>query len=213
MSKQPYPYDEDEFDRLGANRVPIGVHREPVHWWRRALPFVVVLIVAPLLAFGVVQLWSQGTPQAGPAGTDQSSVEADAEGGSAPSESAQQSDSPTAEESEETPAEESSPTPSEEESTEPELNYDLGVWVLNGAGVTGLAGQTSAQLQDAGWHNVTAANYSSELPTTSAIYYTNSEMAEEAEAIGAELGISALHEDADAATNGVVIVLRMDFAQ
>src|SRR5699024_9998871 len=107
--------------------------------------------------------------------------------------------------------EEPSETPSEEESTAAELNHDLGVWVLNGAGVTGLAGQTAAQLQDSGWTNVTAANYSSELPTSSAIYYTNAEMADEAEAIGEELGIGALHENPEAATNGVVIVLRTDF--
>lgn len=213
MSNQRYPYDEDEFDRLGADRVPVGVHRRPVRWWRRVLPFVVVLIVAPILAFAVVQFWSQGTPQAGPAESTEATVTAEESPGESAA-GAPESQSPSTEAEEPSSTEPTaSPTPTEEESTAPELNYDLGVWVLNGAGVTNLAGETAAELESAGWANVTAANYSSELPTSSAIYYTNSEMADEAEAIGEALGISALHENPDAATNGVVIVLRLDFAQ
>ena len=173
-------------------------------WWRHALPFVVVLLLAPVLAFGVVQVWSQ---EAGPnsdstptAGTDESAADGSGDGGEEPSgDAGEETDS-------------ASESPEEEETTpEDDLDRDLGVWVLNGSATVGLAGEVAGQLEDGDWTNIDTADYSRELPTESAIFYTTAEMAEEAEAIGEELGISALYEDPDAASNGVVIVLRSDF--
>lgn len=208
MTKQPYPYDEDEFDALGADRVPVGVHRRPVPWWRHAMPFVVVLILAPVLAFTVVQVWSQGNDPSGApsltAGATDTTGEETATG-------ADGTDEGTGEETEEA-TDDASESPTEEETTPTDdLDRDLGVWVLNGAGVSGLATETTTRLQDDGWTNVVADDYSYRLPTNSAIFYTTADMADEAEAIGEELGITALYEDADAASNGVVIVLRPDF--
>ncbi|WP_277050494.1 LytR C-terminal domain-containing protein [Ruania albidiflava] len=205
MTKQPYAYDEDEFDALGADRVPVGVHRRPVPWWRHALPFVAVLILAPLLAFVVVQVWSQESDQVADPTPE---VTAPADEGSGADEG---SDGEDATGSEETTGGPESESPTEEETTADDLDRDLGVWVLNGAGVSGLAGEAAARLQEDGWTNVEAADYSHELPTDSAIFYTTADMAEEAEAIGEELGISTLYEDPQAASNGVVIVLRPDF--
>ena len=206
MSKQPYAYDEDEFDTLGADRVPVGVHRRPVPWWRRTLPFVVVLVLAPVLAFTVVQLWSQETdPAPDPTSAEVSGSDDPSAGGEETTDEGEpgQDGESTDEESE---------SPTEEETTPADdLDRDLGVWVLNGAGVGGLAGEVTAQLADDGWSNVAAADYSYRLPTDSAIFYTTADMADEAEAIGDELGITALYEDPDAASNGVVIVLRPDF--
>ncbi len=206
---KPYAYDEDEFDALGADRVPVGVHRRPVPWWRHALPFIVVLVLAPVLAFTVVQVWSQesdpGTDPTPPAAATTDGT-TDPAGGETTD--GQATDGETTG-SEETTGEES---PTEEETTPAEdLNLDLSVWVLNGAGVSGLAGETAARLEDEGWTNVSAGDYSNELPTETAIFYTNAEMAAEAEAIGEQLGITVLYESADAASNGVVIVLRPDF--
>ena len=209
MSKQPYSYDEDEFDALGADRVPVGVHRRPVPWWRHALPFVVVLVLAPLLAFGVVQLWSQEAgPNSDPSPTaraDDSAADGSGDGsGEDPSDGATDETGEDAEESE-----------SAEEETTPEddLDRDLGVWVLNGSATVGLAGEAASQLEADDWTNIDTADYSNELPTESAIFYTTADMAEEAESIGETLGISVLYEDAAAASNGVVIVLRSDFEQ
>lgn len=206
MSKQPYSYDEDEFDALGADRVPVGVHRRPVPWWRHALPFVVVLVLAPILAFGVVQLWSQ---EAGPnsdpsptAGADDSAADGSGDGGGEdPSDGTGDAEADESESAE------------EETTTEDDLDRDLGVWVLNGSPTVGLAGEAASQLEADDWTNIDTADYSNELPTESAIFYTTADMAEEAEAIGEALGISVLYEDPDAASNGVVIVLRADFEQ
>lgn len=207
MTKQPYAYDEDEFDTLGADRVPVGVHRRPVPWWRHALPFVVVLVLAPVLAFTVVQLWSQESDP----GADQTAAEASAGDDGTAGGGEETTDEGEAGQDGET-TEEESESPTEEETTpDDDLDRDLSVWVLNGAGVSGLAGEVTAQLADDGWSNVVADDYSYRLPTDSAIFYTTADMADEAEAIGDSLGIAALHEDPDAASNGVVIVLRPDF--
>lgn len=204
MSKQPYSYDEDEFDALGADRVPVGVHRRPVPWWRHAMPFVVVLILAPVLAFGVVQLWSQEAgPSSDPTPTAEAGTSGDGTGEEPTDETTDEGDDATTDESE---------SPEDEETTpEDDLERDLGVWVLNGSATVGLAGEVAAQLDEGDWTNVETSDYSYELPTESAIFYTTADMADEAEAIGEELGISALYEDPEAASNGVVIVLRPDF--
>lgn len=208
MTKQPYPYDEDEFDALGADRVPVGVHRRPVPWWRHAMPFVVVLILAPVLAFTVVQVWSQendpsGAPSPTAGATDTAGEDGSGDAGSTGEATGEETSDATGEASESATDEETTPAD--------DLDRDLGVWVLNGAGVAGLAGETAARLADDGWTNVVTDDYSYRLPTSTAIFYTNDAMADEAEAIGEALGITALYEDADAASNGVVIVLRPDF--
>ncbi|UFU07216.1 LytR C-terminal domain-containing protein [Ruania halotolerans] len=204
----PYPYDEDEFDVQGADRVPQGVHRAPVSRWRQALPFLVVLVLAPVLAFVVVQAVSRdSTP--GPAATPGASesaagedVSGDAGAGDEPSEDPTDGEGETDDPSEE---------PSDEPSETVELDQGLAVWVLNGAGVGGLAGETAGTLTDAGWSNVVADDYAYNDPADSTIYYRDASMAEEAEAIGAELGIDALVESESAAPNGIYVVLRPDF--
>ena len=46
-------YPRDEFDELAASG-PTGAHRAVRPRWRTYLPFLIILIVAPLLAWGVV---------------------------------------------------------------------------------------------------------------------------------------------------------------
>ncbi|SEE92908.1 LytR C-terminal domain-containing protein [Ruania alba] len=213
MSTQdPYPYDEDEFDALGDDRVPQGVHRAPVPWWRQALPFLVVLILAPILAFVVVQAVSDQSsvgPEASPTVSESTTGE-DAEGDADGGQTEEPSDEPTETED---PTETAEPTDelTEEPSETVDLDQGLNVWVLNGAGVVGLAGETAGILGDAGWSNVVADDYGFNQPTDSTIYYRDAEMAEEAEAIGEEVGISTVVEDASAAPNGIYVVLRPDF--
>ena len=53
MSENSYP--EDEFDQIGRD-LPAGVHRASKSTFSKVLPFLIVLIVMPLLAWGVVGL-------------------------------------------------------------------------------------------------------------------------------------------------------------
>ena len=54
MSKASYPYPPDEFDAADDHDGPRGVHRSPRTTWSKLWPFLVVLVVFPALAYGVV---------------------------------------------------------------------------------------------------------------------------------------------------------------
>ncbi|WP_159621215.1 LytR C-terminal domain-containing protein [Ruania rhizosphaerae] len=206
-----YPYDEDEFDTLGADRAPEGVHRARVPWWRQALPFLVVLVLAPLLAFVVVQAVSRDSGGDPEPTASVSSSETGGETGASeePAEGESETDADGAGDGDAT----EEPTDDETDTTDESADLDFGaaVWVLNGAGVGGLAGENQGVLTAAGWTNVVADDYAYSQPATTTIYYRDAEIAAEAEAIGAELGITDLVEDAAAAPNGIYVVLRPDF--
>ena len=56
------PDDEfDEFDELGKRWVPQGAHRKPRPRWRVLLPYLIALLLAPVLAYlGVTYLTGLG---------------------------------------------------------------------------------------------------------------------------------------------------------
>lgn len=201
MSREDYPYPEDEFDTLGEDRAPQGVHRAPLPRWRQLLPFLIVLVLAPTLAFVAVRALT-------------------GDGGGAPDPTttvtqAPTSEAPTDEATEETsePADEET-TATEEPTTEEaaDLDRSIGIWVLNGSGVSGLAADTVAVLEEDGWTGASAADYGRAQPSATTLFYDNADQAEEAAAVGELLGISNLVENADAADGDIVIVLRSDFS-
>ncbi|MDX5318727.1 MAG: LytR C-terminal domain-containing protein [Actinomycetes bacterium] len=200
-------YPEDEFDIAARNRGPKGVHRQAESTFRRLLPFLVVIVAAPLLAWGVLSLLNEdgdgGAPVASPAASPTTPSPTDGSTGeptTTPTATATASAEPT-------PSPEPSPTP-----TESAVQFDAPVAVLNGAGVAGIAGRTADRLTAAGFTAVTPGNYASAQPTATTIFYNNAELAETAQAIGAELGIDLLVELASA-TDSVVVVLRGDFQE
>ncbi|GMA30343.1 hypothetical protein [Litorihabitans aurantiacus] len=67
MAQDDYDYPEDEFDALGAQRAPAAVHRAPRPWWRVWGPLIAVVVLAPAVAFGLVQLATGGDTEAPPA--------------------------------------------------------------------------------------------------------------------------------------------------
>lgn len=207
MAKQDYPYPEDEFDVLGADRVPQGVHRTPTPRWRALLPFVIALVLAPTLAYlGVSYLTNLGTPSSSSSGV---SATASPE----PSEPAvEETPEPTPEETpeEEPPVEEEPIEEPEEEPEDPDVQRDAPVFVLNGAGVAGLAATAAEALQSDGFTAVTATNYDRSAPSASTVYYNNAELQATAEQVGSVLGIANLVELASA-TDSIAIVLRSDF--
>lgn len=196
MSRDDYPYPEDEFDTLGADRTPQGVHRAPLSRWRKLLPFIIVLILAPTLAFVAVRALSGGDGEDPPTTAEETTAE--------PTSDAEPTDEPTSEEE-----------PTEEETTEEpdaDLDYTVQVWVLNGSGVSGLAADTVEVLAAEGWENSDAADYSRPQPSGTTLFYDNADQAEEAAAVGELLGITNLVENSSAAAGDIVIVLRSDFS-
>jgi hypothetical protein len=197
VSRDDYPYPEDEFDTLGEDRVPQGVHRAPLPRWRQLLPFLIVLVLAPTLAFVAVRVLTGGEPGSDPTqSTTAPSSEVTTSAG----------EEPTSETTEE-------PSSEEPEETTPAVELDLSIqiWVLNGSGQSGLAADAVAILDEAGWQDANADDYGSSLPSDTTLFYDNADQAEEAQAVGEQLGITNLVESADAADGDIVIVLRADF--
>jgi len=199
-------YPQDEFDVAGRERGPEGVHRQPPSLLRSLAPFIAVIVIVPLLAWGAVSLLGGGggeDPQAEPTATATTEVTEEPTG---------ETESPEGE----TPEGETPEGTPEEETTEPGLGEDVilgtSISVLNGAGVQGLAGQVAAELQEAGFTTVGAADYTAGSPDVTTLYYRNADLAATAEAIGELVGIDTLVEAPSATQNvEIAIVLRADY--
>ena len=221
MSREDYPYDEDEFDVLGADRTPQGVHRAPVPRWRQLLPFAVVIVLAPLLAWvGVSALsgdFGSDDPDSPPAATEPADPEDEA---TEPEDEATDPDDEATEPEDEATDPDDEATQPDDEATEGEdedavdetdLDREVRVLILNGTATAGLAGGAAEVLTAEGWTNLSTADYGQAQPTVTTLYYHDAMVAEEAEAVAQDLGITETVESASAASQGVVIVLRDDF--
>lgn len=201
MSKADYPYPEDEFDAISPD-APTGVHRAPRSAWSRWWPFLVVLVVVPALAYGVVTYLSRtgdlplaGGPSQGQDGGAEQPVEPPAEG--------ETGGEPTAPEGGEPPA---------GEPTTPEAVPDLAtpVAVLNGARVSGLAGRVADQLEAAGFTAVTPDNATGALPAQSTVYIMSEDLRATAELVAATVGVPTIEVSTDQAGGSIQVVLVTD---
>lgn len=204
----PYDYPEDEFDVAedGAP-TPVGVHRAQVPVWRSWLPLLLVLVLAPLLAWGAVSLLgrvsSSGTEDgAQAAATTAGDQAAGGATGQAPADPA---------------APESGAEPTEVATT-PAAQADLttGVTVLNGTSTTGLASRTGDRLTNAGFTTVSIPSgvYSETDPDLTTVYYASPEDLGTAQAAASTLGITNVVESAAAAqSNPIVVILRSDYTE
>lgn len=198
-----HEYPEDEFDELGKDS-PGGVHREKPSQWKSVLPFLVVLVLAPLLAWGAASYYtghkeSKPTPTvvASPASTSTHSGQTPATGEPA------QSSSPSQ-------AATTQPTDANTPSVKPDFSQ-LRVEVLNGTGVNGLAAEVAKRVTQLGFENASAANAEGWLAEASTVYYRSGQEAA-AEAIAKELNIDLRQENDDAVgDNAVIVLLRDDF--
>lgn len=201
VSKADYPYPDDEFDVVPPDG-PRGVHRAPRSAWSRWWPFLVVLLVVPVLAYGVVSYLSRtgDLPVVG--------------GGSAPAAE------------EETPAPEdpaaSAPPPEGEGGAEPEASapapevpapspvLSTPVEVLNGARVPGLAGRVADGLRAAGFTSVTPDNATDELPDESTVYIASEDQRATADLVASTTGVPTIAVDPARAGAGIVVLLVSD---
>ncbi|MDO5719775.1 MAG: LytR C-terminal domain-containing protein [Actinomycetaceae bacterium] len=202
MSSNQYP--EDEFDETGRE-FPVGVHRKKPSQWKSVLPFLLVLIIVPILAWAMAYVFTHrgdddATPEAAPSATATPT---------ASEEEAEPSEEPAEEPSEE-PAEE----PSEEPSEEPaEVNYDAPITVLNGTNTNGLAGSVSQKLQDNGFTSVEAGNATGWRTEQTVVYYKPGKEAD-AQEVSRILNIDLRMENSsDLGEKDMIIVLKGDFQQ
>ncbi|QPK81046.1 LytR C-terminal domain-containing protein [Schaalia sp. ZJ405] len=200
MSSQ---YPKDEFDVAGED-MPIGVHRPQPSKWKNVWPFLVIIVVVPLLAWGASALLVKRgvvpTPQsagsavvAGQSG--QQAAESDM-----PQSAPQTQDAPAAEE---TPAE-----PEKPEQAEEPVNHQARIAVLNGTGVSGLAAEKVTTLTNAGFTGASAANADGWQTAQTTVYYAQASLEATAKAVASELGISHVEESSNIGDTDIVVILR-----
>ncbi|MBV7362898.1 LytR C-terminal domain-containing protein [Actinomycetaceae bacterium TAE3-ERU4] len=197
-------FQPDEFDEAAQNG-PRGVHRAPEPWWRWMLPFLVVLLVVPVVSWGAMYLLTTGR-SALPSQVRVVTVEATAE-------TPEKETTPkTVEPSTPAPAATLEPT---KESPEPNGAVEPGkvkVIVLNGTRVQGLAASAVQKLKGEGFTNNTASNARGWATRVSTVYYPDASLRAAAQKVAQTLKIDSVKEfsgskDKDAVT----VILRSDY--
>ncbi|WP_448059085.1 LytR C-terminal domain-containing protein [Cellulomonas hominis] len=199
MSKGRYPYPEDEFDAVGDHDVPRGVHRAHRSGWRRAAPFLVVLVVFPLLAFGLVTWLSSedGMPTIsgllGDDASDDASASVDPGAGQTPS------------------ATQEAPVETQEPVVQPTPILTTPVSVLNAARRSGLAAGAADTLTSAGFTTVDAGNGTAGDATATTVFYASEDLRDTADLVAQTLGITTVTLSPELAPDGVTVLLLPDF--
>lgn len=203
----PGQYPEDEFDIAARDRTPQGVHRQVRSPLATLLPYLAVIVLVPLLAWGAVA-WL---------GSDRTSTPGDDQATETPAEEVTDdgSDEPGEEPTEDETATEEEPTDEEptddDPLSDPDVVFTTSISVLNGSGVAGVAAEGQASLADAGFSSVFAGDYTASSPEVTTLYYRNAALLPTAEAVGDVLGITNLVEAPGATQNSeIAIVIRPD---
>ena len=194
-----HQYPEDEFDQAGAEG-PVGLFREKPSRWKTVLPFLLVLIIVPVLAWGAVSfITSRSDNQTAETQSTTVATQAPIETTEAPTNAEATTEATTQKPTEE---------PTE---TEPAVSKDVAIQILNGTRINGLAAEAVGKLQADGYQYVSASNASGWLTEATTIYYAPGTRAG-AEVIGEILGISNLSENStDLGNSDYVVVLKGDY--
>lgn len=201
-------YPTDDFDQLPQGG-PVGVHRRQRSPWAPVLPFLIVLLVVPLLAWGVATLIQRNVPEEEVVEVLSQSEQVVQSGGETTEVEEQvevvipESDVPTA--APDDPSAEQTPSPTTPTETGA-VHYDAGVQVLNGTGIAGHAAGVADAVVAAGFANASAANADGWLADENTVFYSDASMLSTAQAVAAAAGISAIVENADVAPPGSLVV-------
>ncbi len=199
MSKADYPYPDDEFDAPPDPSAPRSVHRAPRSAWSRWWPFLAVLVLAPLVAYGLVTFMARSgnSPVAGfTDGDDEPSITATTD---APTDEASEPQSPSAD-----------PTTEAPPAAQPVLSTP--VTVLNAAGVQGLAAKGAAKLTSAGFTSVKPDNFRGAKPAASVVYYASDALKPTADLVASTLGVATVTLAPQQAGTGISVVLVTDLS-
>lgn len=198
MSKSTTKYPEDEFDRVDPDAAPAGAHRAPRSRWSRSAPYLIVVACSAALAVGLVYYLAQSpTSQlnAGPAPAPSVSASSEPTEGTEPdAEEVTGVETPDA-----TDPAEPTPEPTTEPTTPVEppaaaVDTATAVRVLNGTGRQGVAAGAAEILAGEGWTDVVADNYTGTRPSSSLVYFKDSDSEAEAREVAQLLGITEVIE-------------------
>ncbi|WP_456844292.1 LytR C-terminal domain-containing protein [Cellulomonas sp. P5_C6] len=199
MSKAEYSYPEDEFDVPSNPDVPRGVHRAPRTAWSRWWPFVLVLVLAPVLAFVLVNLAARNGDLPDLPGTTDS-----------PSEQADAPDDTATDAATDGATDAATETPPADEQTAAAPVMDTPVTVLNAAKIGGLAAAQAAKLTAAGFTAVATGNFTGTVPADSVVYYAAEDQKATADLVASTLGLTTVTLSAADAGTGISVVLASD---
>lgn len=192
--------DQDEFDN--PPRGPVGVHRGPRSLAIRAVPYLIVILIAVLCGLGV---WA-GVSGLFPWQDGQSTHSQIA---TRPLTNKKSSSRPTEEQkkAESTPTVSPSPQASQSQSAPaPVVNKNTQVTVLNGTRIGGYAATKRQILVNAGYGAVTAGNSTGTLPAANVVWYQSENDKATAQDVANQLGISQLEQSASI-TSPIQVVL------
>ncbi|MDO5733499.1 MAG: LytR C-terminal domain-containing protein [Eubacteriales bacterium] len=200
-SVNAHQYQKDNFDRDADNH-PAGVHRRPVPRWKEVLPFLIVLIVFPLLAWGassiIAQEVSPSTKNSQLPQSQESSQEAEPTA-DAPDEEAQ------------TDKEEPEPEPSK---PPVDLKKDSRIAVLNIDAASGTAARTRDALSADGYTAVVIDNSRGRGIIATSVYYSSPDFEDTAKAIAEKFKIEMVEENTEVMRNNkfdIVVFVRSGF--
>lgn len=200
-------YPRDDFDGVPEGN-PVGVHRRTRNPWAPVVPFLLVLVLVPLLAWGVATLIQRNVPEA-EVGAAQSQSQPQSQQVQPTTDQAQSdvvipdSNVPTA------APDDPGATPDEPaEPTEPEgtVDFAAAVTVLNGTTISGYAAEFAGYVTNAGFTNVTATNASTWPTDQNTVFYPSAELRATAEAVAAAAGIANVVEGGFEEAPGSVVV-------
>ncbi|WP_099332314.1 LytR C-terminal domain-containing protein [Actinomyces minihominis] len=207
-------YPSDDFDNIPQG-APAGVHRRVRSPWAPVIPFLLVLVLVPLLAWGVASLIQSNVPKSqiesalGQSSSTESEV-AQSSGG----EEATQSGTPELPETGLPSAAPDDPNEVEEEvvveepGAEVVTDFAHPVAVLNGTGIAGYAGEIAGSVMNVGFTNVIADNAVSFPSDVNTVFYPSADLKATAEAVAAAAGIDTVVEEAFAdAPDSIVVYL------
>ncbi|WP_082187442.1 LytR C-terminal domain-containing protein [Actinomyces oris] len=208
MNVSNYDYPEDEFD-VGDDDgpVPVGVHRAQVPRWRSWVPLLAISIIAPVLAWGAVTLFLNGSGGSKSSGAVSSSQPAQSgqAGGNKNAGNKNAGNKGGA----------ASAKPSASASPSGNVDFTTRVTVANGTNTDGLAKGASEKLTNGGFTavEVIPGIYENAEPAKSTVYFSSPEARTAAEEIGKRLGISNVVEGTADNTQGapIAVILRDDY--
>lgn len=200
-------YEPDEFDEA-AEDMPIGVHRAHQPRWKQFLPFLVALIVGPLLAWGAYAFIVNRVDDSHASTQNQSQSDKAGEAGG------ENKDANKAEGEDKNKADENKPAEEEKPAPKPQADMSATIVIYNNLSnpaAAGSAGRSAETLKSAGFTDVTASNIQSDY-TTSAVLYVDESQEATAKEVAAKLGISTVKMDGTAVGDAKVIaILDADF--
>ncbi len=193
----------DEFDVAGED-MPVGMHRPQPSKWKSVWPFLVILIVVPLLAWGASSLLTNRPTSSNT--TVASSGQSEAQSAQSTPETTQSASAEQAESTRSEPVTEPESTPAP--ANEPIVDTNVKISVLNGTGRNGLAAQTAEELTAAGFAGAATGNATGWTTEVSTVYYQDPNLEASARAVAEAVGITNVQQSNNIGDSDIVVLLR-----